>query len=47
MLHLGKQKLAKQAEDIHNALIKVVDYVRKDLQEITVVGDPQVLSTFS
>jgi len=39
---MGKQRLAKQAEDIHNCIIDVCDYIRKELPEIQVIGDPQV-----
>ena len=42
LLHLGKQHLAKQCKEISATINKIVEYVRKELPEIEVIGDPKV-----
>jgi len=40
---MGKQQLAKQAKDIYEAVAKIVEFVRKEIPEIEVIGDPKVI----
>jgi sphinganine-1-phosphate aldolase len=42
LLTLGRQQLVKQARDIQEAVFKIVEFVRKELPELEVIGDPKV-----
>ena len=42
LLNLGKQQLTKQARDIQQAIVKIKEFVRKELPELEVIGDPKV-----
>ena len=42
MIHMGKQQLTRQAKEIHEATVRIADYIRKELKELTLFGDPRV-----
>lgn len=45
LLNMGRQKMNKQAKDIQDTIIKITDYVRKEIPELEVLGDPKVSFT--
>jgi sphinganine-1-phosphate aldolase len=44
LVHLGKQKYFNQATRIHNAVLKIKNYVKENLQQLEVIGNPQICS---
>jgi glutamate/tyrosine decarboxylase-like PLP-dependent enzyme len=44
MLFLGKNRFINQAKAIHEAVLMIKNFVKKNLEELEVIGDPQICS---
>ena len=44
IIHLGKNRYVSQAKIISEAVKKIKTYIRKNLSELEVIGDPQICS---
>jgi len=42
LIHLGKQNLVKQAQEIYDCIYKLKTYIRKELTDVEIIGDPKV-----
>lgn len=43
ILNMGKDRMVKQARDIHLAVVRIADFIRKEIPELVVLGDPRVI----
>ncbi len=44
MCHIGKNRYVNQAKAIHEAVLKVKNFINKECPELEVIGNPQIVS---
>jgi sphinganine-1-phosphate aldolase len=44
LIHMGRNRYVNQAKAIHEAVIKIKKFIKKECPELIVVGDPQICS---
>jgi sphinganine-1-phosphate aldolase len=44
MCHIGKNRYVNQAKAIHEAVLNVKNFIKKECPELEVIGDPQIVS---